>query len=74
MSDLERRSFSDADTHFQLMRSNSPVYVDGVKMGEPTGVVVCVACWRSAMNSDHICHCWDCPQKFARSRWYWRQH
>ncbi|QLH75775.1 hypothetical protein HZS55_15795 [Halosimplex rubrum] len=69
-----RASFSDPDTHFQLMRSRSPVHVDGFKKGEPTGVVTCLSCWRSARNSDHICHRWDCPQKHARSRWYWRQH
>jgi hypothetical protein len=65
------RSFSASDTHFQLVRSRAPVDVDGCKLGEPTGVILCVCCWQSALNIDAIDHDTGCPQAHVHSEW-WR--
>lgn len=66
-------SFAHPETPFQLVRSNSPVWVDGYKQGEPTGMVICLACWRSAWNIDLIDHESTCPQRHTHSEW-WREH
>lgn len=72
LTEPRRLSFADERTHFQLVRSQSPVDVDGYKMGEPTGMVICLACWESAWNIDEIEHESTCPQRHVHSRW-WRQ-
>lgn len=68
------RSPFDSGTHFQIVRSASPVHVDGFKLNEPTGVVLCTMCWRSHKNIDKIPHEPDCPQKDVHSRWWRRTH
>ena len=67
----ERASFSDPETHFYL--PSAPVTEDwrDVHYGEPTGLVVCLSCWRSDPNVDKIDHeCW-CPQRHVHS-WFWQ--
>lgn len=63
-------SFSDPDTEFELLRSDTPVSVDGFKLGEPTGEVKCEACGASHLNIDEIPHDEDCPQRFVKSYWW----
>jgi hypothetical protein len=69
-----RRSFSDPDTHFRLLRSNTPVNVDGFKLGEPTGEVVCEECGQSAAAPEYIPHLKHCSQSDVRSRFWERTH
>jgi hypothetical protein len=66
------RSFSDADTHFALLRSESPPTVDGFAIGEPTGEVRCEDCDATAMNVDEIDHDEDCDQADVHSQ-FWRE-
>jgi hypothetical protein len=70
MTDSE--SFADASTHFALLRSGSPITVDGYALGEPTGELRCEECGAEARNIDEIDHAEDCPQKDVHSR-YWRE-
>lgn len=69
----QHKSFSDPDTEFALDRSDTPVSVDGFKIGEPTGLVVCEECDAEAHNVDEIPHAEDCSQRFTRSDW-WVEH
>jgi len=64
------RPFADPDTEFKLERSQTPVDVDGFKLGEPTGRVSCVHCNATAHNVDEIPHSNECPQRFVHSQWY----
>jgi hypothetical protein len=64
------RSFTDPDTEFELERSDTPVDVDGFKLGEPTGRVSCASCGATAHNIDEIPHEPGCPQRFVHSHWY----
>ena len=64
------RSFADADTVFEVVRSDTPVNVDGFKIGEPTGEIVCLGCGESHVNIDEIPHAHDCTQRFVHSEWY----
>ena len=66
------RSPFDSSTEFELVRSDSPVTVDGFALNEPTGEVRCEECGRTAQNIDEIPHAQDCSQRFVRSSW-WRQ-
>ena len=50
------RSFADADTEFVLIKSETPVSVDGFKLGEPTGEVQCAACGKVAAAPAYIPH------------------
>lgn len=59
------------DTEYKLIRSDTPIWDDGFKMGEPTGEIKCEACGRSHMNIDEIPHAKDCPQRWAKTD-YWR--
>lgn len=74
MSSPRHKSFADEDTHYALERSDTPVNVDGFKLGEPTGVVICEACENAALNVDEIPHAKDCPQRFARSDWWYNTY
>jgi hypothetical protein len=67
------KSFAAPDTHFHLIRSDTPRTVDGFKPGEPTGEIRCDECGRDAENIDEIPHAPDCPQRWVRSRW-WVDH
>ncbi|PGF16200.1 hypothetical protein CP556_08795 [Natrinema sp. CBA1119] len=62
----------DPDTEFQVVRSETPVNVDGFKIGEPTGEIECCSCGRSALNIDEIPHRQDCDQRWARTD-FWRE-
>jgi hypothetical protein len=53
--------WTDPDTHLALPRSGTPRDVDGLKPGEPLGLVVCEHCWRAARHQDWISHGPDCP-------------
>ena len=59
------------DTEYRIVRSDTPVWDDGFKVGEPTGEIECCACGRSALNIDEIPHRQDCPQRWARTD-FWR--
>lgn len=60
----------DPETEWRLVRSDTPVDVDGFKLGEPTGEVQCEECGQSAMNIDEIPHDRDCDQRWSRTE-YW---
>ena len=64
------RSFSDSDTHFRIVRSDTPVDVDGLKLGEPTGEVQCLECGEIAMTPEDVPHPTGCDQRFVVSRWW----
>jgi hypothetical protein len=66
------RSVYDPETEFVLVRSETPVTVDGVAMNAPTGEVKCAECGQVAKNVDEIPHEQDCGQRFARTDW-WRE-
>lgn len=64
------KSFADPQTEFELVKSDTPVTVDGYAMGEPTGEVSCRYCGATHENIDDIPHDQDCPQRFVHSNWY----
>lgn len=64
------KDFTDPDTHFEIITSDTPYTVDGFNKGEPTGEVRCEDCGQVAMNIDEIPHDPDCPQRWVRSRWW----
>jgi hypothetical protein len=73
------RSFTDPDTEFELERSDTPVDVDGYKLGEPKQLK-CVACGAAVLLTesptpgvDELQHEPACPQRFVKSRW-WRNN
>jgi len=74
MADEAVRSFAAPDTEFTLVRSDTPVDVDGYKLGEPTGEVQCAECQRTAAAPEYISHLPDCPQSDVTSRWYADTH
>lgn len=66
------RSFADPETHFRVVRSETPVSVDGFAMGEPTGEIECADCGASHLNIDEIPHAPHCSQRFVKSR-FWQE-
>ena len=42
-----------------------PTHVGGHYKGEPTGAVVCVACWESHLHYKRIDHEDTCPQRYV---------
>jgi hypothetical protein len=64
------RSFTEPETEFLLVTSDSPRSVDGYKLGEPTGEVMCLECFAVAENVDEIPHEQGCSQRFVHSEWY----
>ena len=74
MSGDEPRSFTHPDTEFLLKRSQTPVDVDGFKLGELTGEVECCECGASAGNIDAINHDKDCSQQDVLSKWWRGSH
>lgn len=68
------RSFADPDTEFELVRSDTPVDVDGLKLGEPTGEVRCSECGQVAGAPEYIPHLPGCAQRDVTSRWYDKMH
>jgi len=73
-SSQKYRSFADPDTEFVLVKSETPVSVDGFKLGEPTGEVQCAACGKVAGAPEYIPHEPDCPQRDVASEWYAETH
>jgi len=74
MNDDRHRSFSDPDTEFRLIKSQTPRTVDGFKPNEPTGEVECAECGKRAAAPEYIPHTKDCSQRDVRSRWYDELH
>jgi len=70
----QTRSFADPETTFELVRSDTPVDVDGFKLGEPTGEVRCDECGQIAGAPEYIPHCPTCSQGDVTSRWYDQTH
>jgi len=64
------RSFADPDTEFRLVRSDTPVDVDGFKLGEPTGEVRCAECGQVSAAPEYIPHLPTCSQGDVTSQWY----
>lgn len=60
----------DPETKWRIIRSDTPVNVDGFKLGEPTGEIMCEECGKSAMNLDEIPHDSDCPQRWSRTEFW----
>lgn len=67
------QSFSNPRTHYHIVRSDTPVDVDGFKIGEPTGEIECCECGESHLNIDEIPHDDNCSQRFVKSD-FWAQH
>lgn len=67
-------SFSDPETHFYLPTAPVTESWRGVHNGAPTGLVVCMACWRSDPNVDRIDHERWCPQRQVHSRFWQGSH
>lgn len=53
----------DPDTHYRLERSGTPLDVDGFKLGEHTGHVICEECSRAAEAIEDIVHRGCCPNR-----------
>ncbi len=73
------RSFSDPETHFEIVRSNTPVSEDGYKLGEPK-FVRCVECDADVLLTeeptpgiDELQHEKHCSQRWVRSQWWQEQ-
>lgn len=69
----------DAETEYAIERSDSPITVDGYKIGEPKRLV-CEACGASVLLTeepsagvDDLPHDKRCSQRWARSEWWRRQ-
>jgi len=73
------RSPFDPDTHYRIRRSETPVDVDGYKIGEPKKLV-CDECGASVLLTeepspgvdDGLPHDPQCSQRWAKTRW-WRE-
>lgn len=70
LKDTKYRSFTRSDTNFTLVRSETPIDVDGFKLGEMTGLVQCDECEQTGQNVDEIPHRDGCSQSDVHS-WYW---
>ncbi|WP_207891208.1 hypothetical protein [Natrarchaeobius oligotrophus] len=71
---MQSQSSKDAlapDTEYQVVRSETPVWDDGFKIGEPTGMIQCCGCEKRALNIDEIPHDPDCAQRWAKTD-FWR--
>lgn len=64
------RSFTRSDTNFTLVRSQTPIDVDGFKIGEMTGLVKCDCCGQTGKDIDEIPHAEGCAQSDVHS-WFW---
>jgi hypothetical protein len=67
------QSFADPATHFRVVESETPLTVDGINLGEPTGEIECCSCGAVGENIDEIPHRPDCDQRFVKSHW-WVDH
>jgi len=66
------RSPFNPETEFKIVRSDTPVTVDGFALHELTGEVRCLECDQIAENIDEIPHQQGCSQRFVRTSW-WRE-
>lgn len=69
----------DPDTHYTVVRSETPVSEDGYKIQEPK-YLECDGCGARVLITedpsagiDELSHDRDCPQRWARSDWWARQ-
>jgi len=67
------------ETEYRIERSETPVDVDGYKLGEPKRLV-CGGCGAAVLLTetpspgvDELLHAPACPQRFARSEWFCEQ-
>lgn len=75
MSDSDEfRSFADPNTELRLEVSDTPVNVDGFKLGESTGRVTCLECGSSASTPEYIAYDGDCDQSDVMSEYYEAMH
>lgn len=70
----------DPDVEFRIESSETPVDVDGYKIGEPKHLV-CLGCGESVLLTetpsagiDQFPHDKHCPQRYARTEEYWQTH
>ncbi|NHN40519.1 hypothetical protein G9C85_02555 [Halorubellus sp. JP-L1] len=70
LGEARELSFAHPNTEFYLPSYPRTYSSAGIHNGEPTGEVVCVACWESHMNVDEIEHESTCPQRHVHSRYY----
>jgi len=73
------RSFSDPETHFEIVCSETSVSVDGYAHGEPK-FIRCPICGADRLITeepspgiDELGHEPDCSQRWVRSRWWQEQ-
>jgi len=69
----------DESTEFEIVSSQSPLDVDGYKLGEPK-VLRCAECGAQVLLTEHpsqgideLGHDPHCGQRFAKTEW-WRSH
>jgi hypothetical protein len=69
----------DPQTEYEIQRSDSPIDVDGYKLGEPKRLV-CEECGASekltedpSAGVDDLSHAKGCSQRWAKSDWYREQ-
>jgi hypothetical protein len=74
------RSFSDPETEFRIVASETSVDVDGYKLGEPKFLECpyCAACVQitpdpSDPGIEELPHATACPQRDVKSEWWWQQ-
>lgn len=67
---LQMDSFSDPETHFHVVISETSVGHDGVRRGEPTGEIRCCECGAVAQTVEEIPHERGCSQRGVVSRWW----
>ncbi|MFW5905614.1 MAG: hypothetical protein ACOCUO_02080 [archaeon] len=76
---MSHASFTDPETHFEIITSDSPVTVDGYALGEPKQLR-CEECGATVILTeqptpgvDELQHRKDCSQRWTRSQW-WAEH
>lgn len=76
---MSPQSFTDEETRFAIVESDSPVSVDGYALGEPK-TLRCVECGAEVLLTpepsrgiDELGHEGSCPQRWVRSRWWQRK-
>lgn len=61
----------DRDSEFVLVDSGTPLDVDGHKLDEPVGEVLCLGCYRAAPSIEEIVHAEGCDNAEREAR-RWR--
>lgn len=69
----------DEQTEYEIIHSDSPVDIDGYKLGEPCALR-CATCSahipltrEPSAGIDELPHDPECPQRWVRSEWWRRQ-